>query len=406
MESNLNNNGATNARWFLSGQLVQGEASHDIAINQTPFRIGRRADLSLCLLWPGISKLHAEINLAGDQLIVSDLGSRNGTFVNGERVARSTPLRENDVLQIADCAFRVGKLATVTSSGTMDLGSSEWSRALSQFHLLLQGEGVVPHFQPIVRMNDATRTGFEVLGRSSLPGLDSPYKMFQAAAMLKRECELSDILRREGVKFGKELPKPTELFLNTHPAELETQRTIATFKALREMFPTQAITIEIHEAAVTDPKLMNEYGAALHDLDMRLAYDDFGAGQARLIELIEVPPHVVKFDINLIRKIDTAPEARQSVLATLVRMVRDLGIETLAEGIESSGEANFCRQIGFDLAQGYQFGRPAPVDAWLAIEQPAFDTKPIPPMTPFGTATPAVRPEPSGQWAVSEIRGK
>lgn len=378
MEFNANNSMQAKPRWFLSGQLVQGEASHDIAINQFPFRMGRRTDLSLCVMWPGISKLHAEINQAGETLIVCDLGSRNGTFVNGERVSRPMPLRENDVLQIADCAFRVGRFVGITSSGTIDLGSSEWARALSQFHRLLQGEGVIPHFQPIVRMSDASHVGYELLARSSLAGLDNPSKIFQAAAMLKRECELSEMLRDEGLKAAQVLDHSTEIFVNTHPAELESDRTILSFQRLREAHPQQSITIEIHEAAVTDPKLMGEYAAAIRDLDMKLAYDDFGAGQARLIELIEVPPQFVKFDINLIRKIDTAPEARQSVLATLVKMVRDLGIQTLAEGIESVGEANFCRKIGFDFAQGFQFGRPAPVEMWIPRNEQSFETKPIP----------------------------
>jgi EAL domain-containing protein (putative c-di-GMP-specific phosphodiesterase class I) len=100
----------------------------------------------------------------------------------------------------------------------------------------------------------------------------------------------------------------------------------------------------------------------LDDLDMRLAYDDFGAGQARLIELVEVPPHVLKFDLSLTQQIDKAPAQRQHMLASLVHMVSDLGIQPLAEGMETASEAATCVQLGFELNQGFYYGQPMPVE--------------------------------------------
>ena len=66
------------------------------------------------------------------------------------------------------------------------------------------------------------------------------------------------------------------------------------------------MTIEIHEAAATDLPPLVEFGKLLHDLDMQLAFDDFGSGHARLLELTETSPDYVKFDIALIRGIDHA----------------------------------------------------------------------------------------------------
>ncbi len=78
-------------------------------------------------------------------------------------------------------------------------------------------------------------------------------------------------------------------------------------------------------------------------------------------ELVEAPPDFLKFDISLIRDIDKATPERQRMLASLVSLVKDLGIRPLAEGIETPGEADTCRSMGFTSAQGYHFGRPAPV---------------------------------------------
>jgi EAL domain-containing protein (putative c-di-GMP-specific phosphodiesterase class I) len=78
-----------------------------------------------------------------------------------------------------------------------------------------------------------------------------------------------------------------------------------------------------------------------------------------LIELVEVPPHYLKFDMKLVQNIQTASVDRQRMLANLVQMVRELGITPLAEGIETSGDDAVCRQIGFTCAQGFFYGYPA-----------------------------------------------
>jgi EAL domain-containing protein (putative c-di-GMP-specific phosphodiesterase class I) len=94
-------------------------------------------------------------------------------------------------------------------------------------------------------------------------------------------------------------------------------------------------------------------------MQIGLAYDDFGAGQSRLQDLAEVAPDYLKFDMSLIRDIHLLTQ-RQQIVAGLVRLSLDLGIQPLAEGIENSAEAEVCRQIGFTHAQGYYYGKPTP----------------------------------------------
>ena len=95
------------------------------------------------------------------------------------------------------------------------------------------------------------------------------------------------------------------------------------------------------------------------------AYDDFGAGQARLLELADVPPDVIKFDMSLVQGIAEASDQRCRTVRSLVKIVRSLGVTPLAEGVETPEDATACREIGFELTQGYWFGRPAPATNWL-----------------------------------------
>ena len=78
---------------------------------------------------------------------------------------------------------------------------------------------VCAFFQPIVRLDDSQTVGYEALGRSSLLGLETPESMFQMAAVLKVEAELSRILRFEAIQTAGRLPGAPNLFFNTHPVE-------------------------------------------------------------------------------------------------------------------------------------------------------------------------------------------
>jgi EAL domain-containing protein (putative c-di-GMP-specific phosphodiesterase class I) len=199
--------------------------------------------------------------------------------------------------------------------------------------------------------------------RSSLSGLENPAAMFAAAERLNQEVALSVMLRREGVRAAQQLTGCPMLYVNTHPKELGTRELLDSLSEIRRLAPRQPITIEVHEAAVADERALLELRQAARSWDMQLAYDDFGAGQSRIDELARVAPDCVKFDMRLIRDLHQASAERRLVTARLVELVRDLGITPLAEGVENEAEAIACEDLGFDLAQGYFFGRPAPVEA-------------------------------------------
>ena len=114
--------------------------------------------------------------------------------------------------------------------------------------------------------------------------------------------------------------------------------------------------------AVTDTAQLRQFAARLARLGIRFAYDDFGAGQARLLELADVPPHFVKFDMSLIRSLHKASERKRQVVRDLVKMVLAAGSVPLAEGVEDAGQARFLRSLHCDVMQGYLLSKPLSVD--------------------------------------------
>ena len=349
---------AQSSKWFLSECAPATGLPRIISLNTFPFLIGRQPESSFCLPMPNVSKLHAKILLNNGRLSVQDLDSRNGTFVNERRVNGLEPLREGDLLQFATAAFRLRREAADEQLQTVTELPVVLAESLCQFDRLMSAESVIPHFQPVVRLGDGKVVGYELLARSGLAGLEMPGAMFQMAERLGHEVQLSMMLRRAGVEAARQLPGNRMFYLNMHPKELGTSQLHGSLEEIRSLAPALRITIEVHEAAVADEKALLGLRAAAHGLDMQLAYDDFGAGQARLDELARVAPDCVKFDMCLVRGLHKATSERRLVTARLVELVRDLGIVPLAEGVEVVEEAEACRQMGFELGQGYYFGRP------------------------------------------------
>lgn len=346
--------------WFLQGALEANGRTTAHRVHPFPFKIGRLSTNSLQLLWPCVSGVHAEIVDSRNGLMLRDLGSTNGTFVNGERITDKILLKESDVVQFANADFRVGRFRNEDAETP---ATEQFDQSVSQllvFDELINGTELVPYFQPVVHMHDSALLGFEVLGRSHNSGFANTVEMFKAAEKLDLSDLLSEACRTAGVHEAMGKEPGSKLFLNTHPSELSSATLISSLAKLREEDPSRELVLEIHEAAVCDLVSMAELSKQLEDLEIQLAYDDFGQGEARIVYLAEVPPDFLKFDISLIRQIDKASSKKQEMLGALVQMVKNLGIATLAEGIETHAEAIICEQLGVEFGQGFFFGYPQP----------------------------------------------
>ena len=350
--------------WFFAGQTSPSGPIRRVELKTSPMSIGRADDAGLTLPCNSVSKMHAEIFEHEGELWVRDLGSTNGTYVNGQSVDQPMTLTEGDILQVATLVFRVGRDITPDENDNATVTQDACDQALSlmQFDRLIQGDAVIPFYQPIVSISDDSfpAVAYEVLGRSRLIGLTTPGEMFATAAQLNLESELSRIFRGRGVELAREFPGAVCLYVNTHPRELENEL-VQSLYDLRAQNPDQDIVLEIHEAAVTNSAAIRKLRDALSDLGMGLAFDDFGAGQARLVELSEVQPDCLKFDMGLIQGIHSAPASRQQVVGSLIKMVNDLGIDSLVEGVETKEDHETLRQMGAKLGQGFYYGRPASV---------------------------------------------
>ena len=127
------------------------------------------------------------------------------------------------------------------------------------------------------------------------------------------------------------------------------------------------------EIEVTENVLLDRAGdriahslQSLHDLGVAIALDDFGTGYASLSHLKRFPVDRLKIDRSFVHEIESRSEDAIIVRA-IINLAHNLGMEVVAEGIETPAQFEFLREQGCDIAQGYLIGRPMSADAARAF---------------------------------------
>ncbi len=132
--------------------------------------------------------------------------------------------------------------------------------------------------------------------------------------------------------------------------------TLAT--AAKVHFPIGNIIFEFTEAERVDTAHLINILRAYRAMGFLTAIDDFGVGYSGLGLLAKFQPDIVKIDMDLIRDIDK-DRARRIIVAHTLKILEDLGVQVICEGIETYGEYDALRDMGVTLMQGFLLGRPS-----------------------------------------------
>ena len=128
--------------------------------------------------------------------------------------------------------------------------------------------------------------------------------------------------------------------------------------AVRTGFPLNRIIFEFTEVERLDTAHVLNILRSYRAMGFKTAIDDFGAGFAGLGLLSKFQPDIVKLDMELIRNIDSDP-AKRTIVSNTIKMLSDLDVVPLCEGIETQMELDVLRDLGVNLMQGYLFAKPA-----------------------------------------------
>ena len=306
---------------FLERFPEAGGPAERVPLWKTPFIIGRSEEADHTIYSGKISKEHARLEVRDGRYAIRDLESTNGTFVNGTRVSNEF-LQDADIIHLAHVEFCFRHARTtehsepVTSDGlieqTQHMASDEHRhsviRGTELLRELIDTRAVEILYQPIVDLRSRTPLAFEALARGTHPELSTnPAALLSLAERCDLVVELSRMFAKQAVTSSTRLPAGTKVFVNMHPQELSHPDLLDSLTELAGLAsPDHRVVLEIAEASVTDVSAMGRNKEVFTSLGLQFAYDDFGAGQARLLELTDIPPDYLKFDKAMIEGIEAA----------------------------------------------------------------------------------------------------
>jgi diguanylate cyclase (GGDEF)-like protein len=290
--------------------------------------------------------------------------------------------------------------AAMTAAKRRDGGCARYEEAMgdralrrltlhNELHGAIERSELVLHYQPQVLLSGGAPTGVEALVRWEHPerGLVSPADFIPVAEasglivpigrwVLREACAQLARWTEAGGPMG-ELTMGVNLSARqlADPALVED---VAAILAETGVDP-ERLCLEITETAVLDDvALADERLSALKALGVRLAIDDFGTGYSSLSQLGRFPVDVLKIDRSFVQAMgDGAAHPRgRGVVAAVITLAGAMGLEPIAEGVESEGQAEVLRALGCPSAQGFLFSAARPADDVEALIRAEPESRP------------------------------
>jgi len=231
------------------------------------------------------------------------------------------------------------------------------------------------HYQPQVDLHSGQLVGIEALVRWRHPeaGLLPPSKFIALAEesgvihpigswVLNESCRQVVAWRRKGLAVPS-------ISVNLSVRQLERGELVTLVaKVLADTgLDAASLELELTESMIMrDPEQATHALAALKDLGVQLSVDDFGTGHSSLAYLKQLPLDRLKIDRSFVRDIGSNPED-EAICHTVIELARQLGLSTVAEGVEREDQENFLRREGCAIAQGYLYCKPLPADKLAAF---------------------------------------
>jgi EAL domain-containing protein (putative c-di-GMP-specific phosphodiesterase class I) len=234
--------------------------------------------------------------------------------------------------------------------------------------------GIFLHYQPQVKIPNKTTTAFEALCRLTYP-VQSPIPTEPFIANSEQSGEIVQLGRQVLALLKNDYPAlltkyPTiRISVNTSTTELYAPDFADHFSTWLNSLPTHAahhLRLEVRKTSLmqlSDTALAHFH--TLRSLGIYVAIDDLGTGQSNLARLHNLPFDIIKLDKRFIHLLD------QPMVHEIVRWViafgQRFGKTVTAEGVETQSQLEALRTLGCDVAQGFLFGKPAPLTHWLAL---------------------------------------
>ena len=310
-----------------------------------------------------------------DTLVVDGAEFRIGASI-GVAVGPDDGAGAEDLLKHADTAMYAAKRAGRDSYALYSASAEDTRGKLTltaRLRRALAEDEFVLHYQPIHDLATGQLRGLEALIR-----WHDPHLGFIPPDAFIPHAEQTGLITRIGAWVIEETCRQTAAWAalgfrprngwNASPRELSDETyadRVADALARHGLEPGQMI-IEVRESAIHEVDRTMEMLARLHKLGVKLAIDDFGTEHSSLSRLRALPVQVLKVDRSFLRDLP-ADGPSGAIVRAIATLGAGLGMDVVAEGIETADQLAFCAAAGCGFGQGYHFARPLPADAIEAL---------------------------------------
>jgi EAL domain-containing protein (putative c-di-GMP-specific phosphodiesterase class I) len=283
-------------------------------------------------------------------------------------------IRSTDLLRDADLAMYSAKAAgrNRIRTFTPELRTAAARRLLvaAELREAIEDDQLVLHYQPIVHLPTGEVTGVEALVRWQHPerGLVPPAEFIPIAEesalilqigawTLREACEQAFRWR---ARFGDEAPLPVSVNVSARQLAQRELPEIVRQTLADTGLSAADLAIELTETAlIEDSSVPAASLRGLKALGVKILLDVFGTGYSSLSHLQRFPIDALKIDRSFMMHLGSGEDNR-AIVRAIVAMASALGLEVVAEGVETADQAAEAQSLGCDWAQGYYFARPAP----------------------------------------------
>jgi EAL domain-containing protein (putative c-di-GMP-specific phosphodiesterase class I)/GGDEF domain-containing protein len=293
-------------------------------------------------------------------------------FCLASRAPEATGKAMLDAAQIAaDEAQRHGPGAIRAFAPDMARTRADREAQREQLEAALDEGQIRAYFQPQISTDTGAISGFEALARWHHPqrGLVPPAEFLPALEDAGLSERLGEVILFNALgalvrwdKAGLHVPS---VAVNFSAAELRNPRLAEKLQWELDRFDLtpDRLTVEVLETVVaqTENDVIAANIAALARMGCRIDLDDFGTGHASITNIRRFPVRRIKVDRSFISRVDEDRE-QQKMVAAILSMAEQLGLDTLAEGVETPGEHAMLAQLGCAHVQGFGIGRPMPFE--------------------------------------------
>jgi diguanylate cyclase (GGDEF)-like protein/PAS domain S-box-containing protein len=278
------------------------------------------------------------------------------------------------LLEEADTAMYAAKARGGRVVGVFDAAlSSQLQHRLIATGIVqaaIDEQRIIAHYQPIIELASSRLAGFEALARIPQDNgeLLAPASFIPAAEESGLVIPLGSNILRIACAEAHDWPTANggdarlTVAVNVSPRQFEPGDLVDVVRqALSESgLSPGRLHLELTETAIIDlrPDIIQQLNS-VRDLGVEIGLDDFGTGYASLTHLRRLPLSFVKIDQSFVTNVDTNDEDAR-IVSAVVDLAANLGLRSIAEGVEDPTQRDRLIEIGCDQAQGYLFARPVP----------------------------------------------